>query len=439
MKLLTRSVTSALAPWAPVVSLRIGLKASADVAGKAVALAITVAAARTLVADAFGVLALAMTTGWLLGVATDAGLSMFLARETARPRAGLRKLFNEVMIVRGGLAYLAAASTALGVSAFVPSHWRLQFLLIVLAQLAGAVLETVGHAFRGMERSEIESALQLAQRGVTAAAGLTVLAWQPRLDYLGAALLAPPLVALAVSLHVASRLLARIRTETVTEAQALTWRRFATTALPLGAGAFVSALYFRCDLYFVERWHGLEAAGAYNAVFRLVDGARLLPAAVMAVTFPALCRARDTRELLRIARWLAGAGALVLLALAPTAGWLVTALYGEPFRHAAPALALLSLAVPLFFLNYALTHQVIAWDGHRAYMGIALAALAGNLLANLLLVPPYGMTGAAAATVLTEVVVSAGCLFALRRADAGTSVRPVPGDAPAAEQLESLS
>ena len=59
-------------------------KAAADVAGKTVTLVITVVAARTLVADAFGVMALAMATGWLLGVATDAGLSMHLARESAR-------------------------------------------------------------------------------------------------------------------------------------------------------------------------------------------------------------------------------------------------------------------------------------------------------------------------------------------------------------------
>ena len=50
----------------------------------------------------------------------------------------------------------------------------------------------------------------------------------------------------------------------------------------------ISALYFRIDVYFIERWQGLEAVGGYNAVFRLVEAMRLLPAAVMAVTFPML-------------------------------------------------------------------------------------------------------------------------------------------------------
>ena len=67
---------------------------------------------------------------------------------------------------------------------------------------------------------------------------------------------------------------------------------FLRDVLPLGAGVLLSALYFRIDLFFIERWHGLEPVGAYNAVFRLVEAMRLLPAAVMAVTFPLLVQTR---------------------------------------------------------------------------------------------------------------------------------------------------
>jgi O-antigen/teichoic acid export membrane protein len=93
---------------------------------------------------------------------------------------------------------------------------------------------------------------------------------------------------------------------------------------------------------------------------------------------------------------------------------IVTMIYGESYAYAAPAFAVLSLALPLFFLNYALTHQVIGWDGQRAYLAIVTLALAGNVAANMVLVPTRGIVGAAIATVLTEVIVTAGCLYALR-------------------------
>ena len=401
----------------PTVSTRIVLKGAADAGGKAVTLVITAIAARTLVSDAFGVMALAMGTGWLLGVATDAGLSMHLARETARQRDRARALLSEVMVVRAGLAYTAAVVVALFAGQMVPPHWKLQFVLVVLAQLTGAVLDTVSHFFRGLERSDIESAIHLAQRTMTLVLSLMVLWWWPRLDLLGAAMLAPVALALAVAATLAWRLPdpgSRIP-DPGSPVESLTFARFIRDVLPLGLGVLLSALYFRIDIFFIERWHGLEAVGGYNAVFRLVEAARLVPAAVMAVTFPRLVNATTTSLVQRIGGWLTLVGAALAIISAAGANLIVTTIYGVPYGYTALAFATLSLALPLFFLNYALTHQVIGWDGQRAYLSIAAAALVANVAANLMLVPSQGIVGAAIATVLTEVVVTAGCVYVLWR------------------------
>ena len=193
----------------------------------------------------------------------------------------------------------------------------------------------------------------------------------------------------------------------------MTTAAFFRDVFPLGAAVLISALYFRIDVYFIERWHGLEAVGAYNAVFRLVEAMRLIPAAVLAVTFPLLVQAIDTRLVQRIGGALAGAG----FAFAPIgvigSALIVTTVYGEPFLYAAPAFAMLSLSLPLFFLNYALTHQVIGWDGQRAYLLITVLALIANIAANIALVPARGLVGAAIATFLTELVVTFGCIYVL--------------------------
>lgn len=420
VKLLSHYVTSRR----PQVSTRIVFKGVADVAGKAVTLVITAIAARTLVSDAFGVLALAMGTGWLLGVATDAGLSMHLARETARHRDRARALLSEVMVVRAGLAYTAATMVTLLVGQLVPPHWKLQFVLVVLAQLTSAVLDTVSHFFRGLERSELESAIHLSQRALTLVLSVIVLWWWPRLDYLGAAMLAPVVVALAVAMVFAWRISGTGEFQLTTSADAtavkqpeatLSLSRFVRDVLPLGLGVLLSALYFRIDLYFIERWQGLEAVGGYNAVFRLVEAARLVPAAVMAVTFPLLVNTTTTALVRRLSAWLTLAGTALALVSVVGAHLIVTTIYGLPYGYTSPAFAVLALALPLFFLNYALTHQVIGWDGQHAYLLIAVAALAANLAANLLLVPARGIVGAAIATVITELVVTAGCVLALRR------------------------
>jgi O-antigen/teichoic acid export membrane protein len=440
VKLFSRYVTFPLA-WP------IALKGAADAAGKAVMLVITIVAARRLNADAFGVMAFAMATGWLLAVGTDAGLSMHLARETARDRTGARRLLVEIVSLRTGLAFVAATFVVALAPALVPRHWRVQFVLVVMAQLAGAVVETIAHYFRGLQRSEIEAAIHSAQRLVTLAAALAVLWWWRRLDYLGIALLVPAIAAMLVSMLVANALSIRLKAETTTtitneqwsitneqcsitneqcsvtneqcsitnESHAgLTPAIFLRDVLPLGAGLLISALYFRIDVYFIQQWHGFQPVGGYNAAFRLIEALRLLPAAVLAVTFPLLVQAGDTHVLRGIAGRLALAGTALAVVCAAGAPFIVPMIYGDTYAYASTAFAVLALALPLLFLNYALTHQVIAWDGQRAYLLIAASALAGNVIGNLVLVPTRGIVGAAMATVLTEIIVTAGCAYVLR-------------------------
>ena len=405
------------------VAPRIAFKALADAGGKAVMLVITVVAARRLNADPFGVMAFAMATGWLLGVATDAGLSMHLARETARHPHHGRRLVLEIVSLRAGLAFLAATVAVLATPHLVPRHWRVQFLLVVLAQLCGAVIDTIAHYFRGLQRSEIESAIHLSYRLTMLILAMAVLWWWRRLDYLGIAMLVPGVVAMLVSLVIALNLSIRLKPDT-TGALASVWgppsggltaRVFVRDILPLGAAVFISALYFRIDVYFIQQWHGFQPVGGYNAAFRLVDALRLFPAAVMAVTFPLLVQAGDAHLVRKIGGRLAVAG----LALAAVCGLGATAIvplvYGQSYEYAAPAFAVLSLALPLFFLNYALTHQVIGWDGQRAYLAIVTVALAANVAANFLLIPSQGIVGAAIATLVTEMVVTVGCILVLRR------------------------
>jgi O-antigen/teichoic acid export membrane protein len=387
----------------------VAYKAGADIVSKSVTLLVTVAAARVLAPEAFGVLALAMTTGWLLGVASDAGLPLYLARFVARAQGGLHDVVRDVMRLRLRFA-LAALVAGLAIAAvWAPRAYVTAFALIVVAQLAGAVLDTLSHVYRGLGRSEIESTLTIGHRVLTAILASVVLTVQPTLLLLSMALVVSPVLGLLVSFAIAARLSAGAAPGTPLQVM-----RIAREAAPIGIGILVSALYFRCDVYFINYWHGLETVGMYNAVFRLVEAMRLFPAAALAVVFPELCRAANTRPLKRLALLLTGAGALAMAFTFTAAPGIVHVAYGEAYQPATGALRVLALALPLFFLNYALTHQVIAWDGQRKYLAITCAALAGNVNANLLLIPAYGMVGAAWATLLTELVVSAGCLIALR-------------------------
>jgi O-antigen/teichoic acid export membrane protein len=389
----------------------VAYKTSADVVSKAVTLAVTVAAARSLPAADFGVMALAMTSGWILGVASDAGLPMHLATRVAQDSTHAHGIVRDVMRWRWqlGLAAIAVGS-ALGALLVGRDAW-LAFTLIVAHQAFGAMVDTLAHAYRGLGRTDIESSLSLAHRGTIALAALTVLSVQPTLLLLSIALVLPPLAALGAS-HLIVR---RLTHETRSLPSALDRRAFIADVAPLGLGVLLSALYFRCDVYFLERLHGIEVVGVYNAAFRAVDALRLFPAAALAVAYPSLCAATSLVPLRRLSFGLLAAALAVAAAIYASASPLLALVYGDDYARGGDALRVLSLCLPFFYVNYALTHQLIAWEGRRAYLAITAVALAANVAGNALLIPAGGMVGAAISTLCTEIVVCCSCIAALRK------------------------
>ena len=115
---------------------------------------------------------------------------------------------------------------------------------------------------------------------------------------------------------------------------------------------------------------------------------------------------------------LLGAGLLAGAVLLLGADRLAGGLFGARFHGTAPALRILGLGVPLLFLNYGLTHFLVARNLGRKHLAFAALLVVVNLGANAWLIPRLGGVGAAWATVITEVVLTALCLQALARARA---------------------
>jgi O-antigen/teichoic acid export membrane protein len=310
----------------------------------------------------------------------------------------------------------AAALTAVAVGLLATGTNRSTtpaIFLLVLVYAVGGLIGFLHYFYRGLSRSDIESTLTLWQRFAVLAAAIAVLQWRPNVTALALAMLMPALATLAYSLRRAWRTageqekLARQAPRAIADPTGL------QDVVPIGIGLVLSALYFRIDVFLIEMWQGTEDVALYNAVFRLVEALRLFPAAVLAVALPTLFRATSTRPLLSVSAVVTAFSVVVTLGLWAIAGWLVPVLYGDRYAEAVHAFRLLLLALPLMSLNYALTHQLIGWNGHRAYAAISAAALVFNVALNARLIPALSIEGAAWSTLATEALLSVGCVTAL--------------------------
>jgi O-antigen/teichoic acid export membrane protein len=390
----------------------VAYKAIADVAGKGSIFVLTLIAARRLTPHAFGIFGVATTVGWMLSVAADFGVQMHLARRVAQAPELAGQILQRWWRVRAIAIAAGLCALAVGLAAFgVDRAQSIPLLLFAAFYLLSGAVELVFYFYRGLSRSDLESTLTIWQRAATLACGAAALIWRPSVSGLAVAMLLPTAATLAWSLRAARRLAPSTDAGRAADGAP---GEFLRDVFPIGAGIVLSAIYFRVDVVLVQAWAGTEAAGSYNAVFRLVDALRLFPAAMLAVMLPALCRADDLTPLARVSALLIAFALVVSAVVWIGADRIVALAFGARYLNAAPSLRILALAFPLLSLNFALTHQLVGWNRQRAYAGVCAAALALNLALNAWLIPLWSIEGAAWATLGTEVCVTSGCLLALR-------------------------
>jgi len=275
-------------------------RAISDIVAKGAFFLLTVLAARRLSAPAFGLFALGSTLGWIIGVATDAGLQMHLARWVAQSDGRLAGRFLARWLpLRIGTAVVALAVTAaIAYPTADDSAAATAIFVLVAVYILNSLVEFLNYFYRGLGRTDIESTLTMVTRLAALAVGGGALLWHPSVVGLALSLLVPAVAALWWSLRKAASLSGPWSKEPTAPAAGANqiWRELINDVLPIGAAVMLSALYFRIDVFLIEWWRGAEEVGAYNAVFRVVEALRLFPAAALAVALPISVGRRTLRK-----------------------------------------------------------------------------------------------------------------------------------------------
>jgi O-antigen/teichoic acid export membrane protein len=378
-------------------------------------LALVVVAGQQLGEAGFGRYQFALTVTTLLALGTDLGLGVWTTRALARSRERARVVVGTALAVRALAAGPYLALTALAAVLAGPGDARGAFLFLGLASLAGAFVDYAGAVFRGHERFGDEARLNLMRATAVLALGLGGLALAGTASGLAAGVAAGTLLAALYGWDVMG---GRYRLAGTTALDRALAREALGEGFPIWLAGLLSLLYFRGDALLLRLLAGEAELGAYSAAFKLFEGTMLVPAVLLTAVFPPLARAHGDRD--RQRRWERTVLALLVLAGLLVGGVLlaarrpvITALFGEAFLDAVPSLAVLALGVPLLYVNYGLTHFLIARDLGRKNLLLAGAMLVLNVGVNLLAIPRLGGPGAALATVVTELALTGCCLWVL--------------------------
>jgi O-antigen/teichoic acid export membrane protein len=373
---------------------------------------------RTLGTAAYGRFRFATTATLMLAMVVDLGLGVWTVRELARSRARAATIARTVLKVRlvAGAPYLVL--TAILALVVGPGETRNAVLLLGLAGLISAVIDHAIALFRGYERFSDEARVNVARALLLLGGALGGLWFQRSAVGLSVGILAGTAAAGLYALWVVRRgyhLLATTDQGGYDPAVARTALR---DGLPICLAGLISTLYFKGDTVLLMIFASDVVLGIYSAAYAIFETSLQLPAILLAAAFPPLARANLDRQRQRqwerlVSGLLLALGLLVAAVCYVARGPIIALVSGGGFAAAGDSLRILALGIPLMYVNFGLTHFLIARDLGRRNMLFSGMMLVLNVALNLVAIPRFGALGAAWTTVLTEAALTVCCLVAL--------------------------
>ena len=400
------------------VGRSMGWFALAQIAVRLIGLVVVVVVARVFSTEDFGRYSVALALSAMLTMPVESGMGAYLVREGTQKPDRLGILLGHALSLQAALGLAAVAAAALIGS----------LLDYDRETLTTTMLMTVGSAIVVMTRSQmsvlvsLKRARQFASFSSTQAfvlAALTVLAavlgWGP--VGIGIATLITSMLSFPAA-QIVLRRHWKLRITFQREGMRETFMgSFAYSASKLG-GALLTYL----DAVMVQAFRGNAAAAQYGAAHRLYGALRMFPQIYADSISQPLARLAKTDRAAFGALYNRAASQLFIIGVPIAVGGfllrepLMTAIFGDRYAAAAPAAGILLLTLLVTFPRTAVVVSALAIGLERQ---VALAygvTIVFNVVANALLIPPYGPTGAALALAMSMPVFGGLIAVSLSRA-----------------------
>ena len=329
-----------------------------------------------------------------------------LPEEESGPRTLVqRALAVAVVAGAGAVALVTVGGAALGgIDVDVA-------LVAALALVPNVVWQTLSGVLLGLARIRLWNYVQLGSPVLTLVGMLVLVVWLD-LGVRGAvaAWALANAVTAAATLAATRDLWLPLALPNLTDR---TTRLLAQLALTMGAVQVLNLLSYRIELFILERYGGLADVGVYSIAMQAAEAMWLIAAAVAnAVTAPAVHE--DERTAARLVGRAAGRGLVLTAAVAIAVGIVapfgIPLVLGEAFADAGTALLLLLPGIVLYAPVAILVVYLSVRRGRpRLSLAVSVVGMAATLGAAFLLIPAYGLAGAAIASTIGY---AAGALLA---------------------------
>lgn len=182
------------------------------------------------------------------------------------------------------------------------------------------------------------------------------------------------------------------------------------TGWPLVLSGLTVMIYMRIDQLMLAQMLGDQAVGIYSAAIQIGEAWYFIPMAIVASVFPSIIAARKHsqevyyRRLQHLYNLMVILAVLVALPMTFLSTWVIEQCFGPAYATAGHVLAIHIWTGVFVFLGVASGSWYLAEGMQIQAFYRTLAGAVINIVANLVLIPRYGIAGAAIATILSQMM-----------------------------------
>jgi O-antigen/teichoic acid export membrane protein len=393
-------------------------RGAGEIAAKLGSLAFYAVMARKLGAEDFGSFIFALSLSSVVLIAAGFGMDAFMTREIAKNRDSVHVLLSNVMVLKGSMLF-ALIGVLGGIVLIGPYSAGTRIAVVVVG--AGVAVEmlsaTLHSVAQGFERMEVGAVGLVVQRTLTAIVGIAVV-------IAGGGLIAAALVFLGGSVvgYVVTMVYLRRVVRIEFRPNRSQFMEVLKVSAPIGVAVLMFTVLLRLDATLISfLTHGDQAEVAhYGAAYRLIDATMFVPWVFSAAMLPWVARQSEQDSEVLARGSAVGLKLLVAFLMPIGIGYVVFApslidiLYGSGFKDAIVPLRFLGMMTVLYAVNAYASSVLIARHQPAVFArGIAFV-LVLNLILNVLLIPPYGASGAAFAAIVTGTILAAYSVWKIR-------------------------
>lgn len=381
---------------------------AAQIISKIIGLFTTAYLARVIRPQGFGMIGFAAAFVSYFSLMVNLGFDTLGVRETARNKDNIVKYVNNTITIRLLMATIGYALLA-GVVSVLDKPLLVKNILYITGLGLFASAFFLNWVFQGIERMEIIAICQIFT-SLLSLAGILLLVHNPD-DVLWA------VTAIVVSNAVNTFLMCAIYIKSFGKISlsfdAAIWKKMFAAALPMGFSAFMIAIYYNMDMVMLGFMRTETEVGYYSAAYKVLLLSLIPAGIILNVFFPQLSIANGNFSRMKFLMQKYSAAMFIVGAFLSVMGiafadQIVNIIFGYGFRQSIFLLQILMIDTIFVYVNMTYGNPLLAWDRETFYMYAIMAGGFGNVILNLLLIPHYGATGAAIATVLSEVIVLGG-------------------------------